>query len=292
MSRLALAATRAVKVLNLLAAHPTQSFTLSDLAARLGINVASMHGLLAALTENGYLVRDARTRAFRLGPAVVALGTAALETHPAIDVARETARELASSTELEVAVTSVAGDEIVFLARMGKPSPSSVSLHVGQRMPLVPPLGSVFVAWGDAECWLARATDPAPLRAELEAIRDRGYSVALGAESQLKLANALDALAATPADIRLRDSVEELVAALDSLRYHPTGVEEAGSYEVSMIAAPIFGHAGEVVVALTLVGFPGPLNGAEVVRYGELVRSAARTVTRRNRGRAPGPTRT
>lgn len=290
MSRLALAATRAVKVLNLLAAHPTESFALSELSTRLGINVASMHGLLMALTENGYLVRDSRTRAFRLGPAVVALGTAALETHPAIDVAREAARELAASTGLEVALTSVAGEEIVFLARMGKPSPSSVSLHVGQRMPLVPPLGSVFVAWGDAEPWLARATDPAPLRAELEATRERGYSVALGAESQLELGNALDALAATPADVRLQDAVEELVGGLNSTPYHPARMDEASSYGVSMIAAPVFDSTGEVVVALTLLGFPGPLSGADVARYGELVRSAARTVTRRNRGRPPaGP---
>lgn len=208
MSRLALAASRAVKVLNLLAAHPTESFTPSDVSLRLGINVAFIHGLLVALTEDGFLVRETGTDAFRLGPAVVALGTAALETHPAIDIAREAARELALSTDLEVAVTSVAGEEIVFLARMGQAPHGSVSLHVGQRMPLLPPLGSVFVAWGDADSWLARAADPGPLRAELEATRARGYSVALGAKGRIELANALDALAATPADVRLRDCVE------------------------------------------------------------------------------------
>lgn len=67
-------------------------------------------------------------------------------------------------------------------------------------------------------------------------------------------------------------------------------MHEASSYEVAMIAAPVFDHTGEVVVALTLVGFPGPLRGEEVGRYGQLVRSAARTVTQRNRRPRTGPT--
>ena len=83
-----------------------------------------MHALLGALTDAGYLARHPRLRTYTLGPAVVALGTAALETHPAIDLARDAARGLARETGLEVAVTSVAGDHIIFLARAGDPSPT------------------------------------------------------------------------------------------------------------------------------------------------------------------------
>src|SRR5581483_1654035 len=174
MSRPALAATRSTAILDFLAANPGEAFTLSDLSARLGINVASMHALLGALTDAGYLVRHPRLRTYALGPSVVALGTAALETHPAIDLARDAARELARETGLEVAVTTVAGDDIVFLARAGDPSPRAVPVHVGQHVPFVPPLGSVFVAWGDgADTWLARAEDPASLEPILEAVRHR-----------------------------------------------------------------------------------------------------------------------
>ena len=86
MPRPALAATRSAAILNFLAANPSEGFTLSDLAERLGINVASMHALLGALTDAGYLARHPRLRTYTLGPSVVALGTAALETHPAIDL--------------------------------------------------------------------------------------------------------------------------------------------------------------------------------------------------------------
>src|SRR4051794_16756689 len=96
MPRPALSATRAVAVLNFLAAHPRDSFTLSDLSARLDINLASAHSLLAALTDAGYVVRDARQRTYGLGPTVDALGIAALERHAVIDLARDAARQLAS----------------------------------------------------------------------------------------------------------------------------------------------------------------------------------------------------
>lgn len=62
---------------------------------------------------------------------------------------------------------------------------SAVSTHerLGVRMPLIPPLGDVSVAWNaeQAEKWLARIFPPEPAviesyRARLEAVRERGYT--------------------------------------------------------------------------------------------------------------------
>ena len=51
MARPALSAERALRVLNLLTAHPDESFTMSELARRLHVNVASMHALADRLPE-------------------------------------------------------------------------------------------------------------------------------------------------------------------------------------------------------------------------------------------------
>ena len=67
-------------------------------------------------------------------------------------------------------------------------------------MPLVPPLGSVFVAWGDSASWLAQAEDPERQRMILAAVRARGYSIALEADARRGLGDALDHLADAPAD--------------------------------------------------------------------------------------------
>src|SRR4051812_40673165 len=219
MPRLALSASRSVAVLNFLAAQPSEAFTLSEISDRLGINVASTHALLGVLTDAGYLVRHPRQKTFTLGPAVVALGTAALEVHPAIDLARDAARDLARETGLEVSVTSASRDDIVFLARAGDPSPRGVPVHVGQHVPFRPPLGSVFVAWGGAEDWLAHAHNPEALIEVLDAVRRRGYSVALEADARKGLGHALDDLASVPSDDTLQDTVTELLADLGRREY-------------------------------------------------------------------------
>lgn len=287
MSRPALAATRAVKILNFLAAHPGESFTLSDLAARVGVNLASAHALLSVLTDAGYLTRQPRLRTFTLGPAVVALGTAALESHPAIDMARDAARDLARDLGLEVAVTAAAGDSIVFLAHAGEPSARGLSILVGQQIPLLPPLGSVFVAWGGAEEWLARADDPAPLQEVLDTVRARGYSVALEMEARRGLNYALRDLADHPDEDQLRDALSSRVSDLLRGSYQATDLSPARSYDLSMIAAPIFGIDARPILALTLVGFASRLRGREVVAHGERLRDVGLVVTKRSRGRIP-----
>jgi DNA-binding IclR family transcriptional regulator len=278
-----------VDTLNFLAGHPGEDYTLSDLASRLGINVASMHAVLGVLAEAGYVSRHPRLRTYTLGPAVVALGTAALERHRAIDLARDAARDVARQTGLEVAVTAQAGDEIVFVARSGRHSPRGIPVHVGQRVPLRPPIGSVFVAWGPAEGWLAQADDPGALSLALEAVRRRGYAVALQPDPRRALAHALDELAARPADRGLADDVVRLVNGLNGRTYQLVDLRPGEDYAVSMIAAPIFGPSGEVVLALTLNGFDELVPAAEVVALGERLRDTGLVVTKRTRGRPPPP---
>src|SRR4051812_41288311 len=173
MPRPALAATRALAVLNFLAAHPADEFTLSDLASELAVNVSSAHAVLGVLAEEGYVVRDPRLRTYSLGPSVVALGSGALERHPAIDHARDEARHLSEELDLGVAVTALAGDDIVFLARVGAYRAHELAVQGGQRIPLVPPVGAVFMAWLDPEPWLARATDRAAMETVLDDVRAR-----------------------------------------------------------------------------------------------------------------------
>jgi DNA-binding IclR family transcriptional regulator len=253
MPRPALAATRAIAVLNYLAAHPRESFTLSDLASALDVNVASMHGLLAALSEAGYVVRHARLRTYGLGPAVAALGSAALERHTVIDVARDAARDLANELGLEVAVTAPAGDEIVILSRGGEHHARDFATYVGQRVPLRQPTGSVFVAWGrDADTWLQDAEDPDLLRAVLDGVRRRGYAVALEGPDYV---------------------LPELTA--------------DRTYDPSMIAAPVFGANGEVILSIALVGFTPGLGARDVAAYGSRLRDVAVIVTRRSGGHVP-----
>jgi DNA-binding IclR family transcriptional regulator len=259
MPRPALAATRALAVLDFLAAHPTDEFTLSDLATELDVNVSSMHAVLGVLADEGYVVRTPRLRTYSLGPSVVALGSGALERHPAIDHARDEARRLSDELDLGVAITALAGDDIVFLARVGEHRAREVAVHVGQRIPLVPPLGAVFVAWLDDEPWLARAHDRAQMQALLDGVRTRGWAVSLET-----------------------GSVDDLMTELADGTF-----DTARTYDVVMIAAPVFGPRGDALVAMTLLGLEPGLTAAQIAAYGARVRDAGLVATRRSGGRVP-----
>jgi hypothetical protein len=54
----------------------------------------------------------------------------------------------------------VIGDEIVIVATAGVAPAEADDVRVGQRIPIVPPLGAIFVAWSDpstVDHWLAVA---------------------------------------------------------------------------------------------------------------------------------------
>ena len=89
MARRSPAVDRAVAVLNHLAAAPRQRFTLSELARDLDLNKATAHALLATLVDVGYLVRHDDDKSYALGPALIALGNAALASSPAATLAQE-----------------------------------------------------------------------------------------------------------------------------------------------------------------------------------------------------------
>jgi DNA-binding IclR family transcriptional regulator len=288
MSRPALAATRAIAVLDFLAAHPDDSFSLSDLAGRLDINLASAHALLTVLTDAGYVSRNPRLRTYTLGPSVIALGSAALETHPSVDVARDVARDLSDELDLEVAVTALAGDDIMFLARAGAHRARGIAVHVGQRVPLVPPLGAVFMAWSTNDAvraWQARGA--AEVVDVLSGVRERGYSVALELDARRGLGDALDHLADAPIDTDARASIDSLLAALGEREYQVAALDRSRTYDVSMIAAPVFDASGQASLAITLLGFQRGLAPADVAAHGERVRDAGLVVTKRSKGRIP-----
>ena len=78
---------RVVAVLNLLG-HETDGLTGADIARRVGANRASSVHMLAALEGAGFVTRGALDRRYRLGPALVELGSAAARSYPGLEAAR------------------------------------------------------------------------------------------------------------------------------------------------------------------------------------------------------------
>ena len=272
MSRPAPAATRALSILDFLATRPTELFTLSEIAQHLDLNLASAHAVLNAMVDAGYLERHPSHKTYRLGPSVIAAGNAALVSHPVIEAARGEMDRLASEFDLECLAATPIGDELVMVARAGQPRWNSPLVHVGQRLPLVPPLGVMFVAWsGDdrIEQWLSRARPSEAkgyatrYRAVLESARVLGYSVGFHVDGRQV---AVPPVAGDP-------------AALD--------LDPSQRYPVTYIAASVFDQHGRVALVIDLDGFPGPLTLEEIRALGRRLRDTAAVITQRAHGRSP-----
>jgi DNA-binding IclR family transcriptional regulator len=263
---------RALAILDFLAAHPTESFTLSELARELDINLASAHAVLGAMTDAGYLVRHPTHKTYRLGPSTMAVGHAALASHPVIGVAREEMQRLADETGLECLAAAPLDMELVAVARVGPSDNARPLIEVGQRMPLVPPLGIMFLAWSSAErvdAWLHRISpDEQPgaadrYRSLLESARTLGYNVGVNQEGRT-----------WPVP-----PVKEDPGVLD--------LDPGQRYDVLHIAATSFDHRGDVSLVINFAGFQQPLSVEEITELGLRLRRAAAFITQSVHGRAP-----
>src|SRR5947209_3272508 len=126
MARRAPAVERSIAVLNFLAAHPGERYTLSEIARHVSLNKATLHALLAALTGGGYLVRDGEKKTYGLGPSLIALGNSALATLPAADFAVPEMKALSDELGLDCVASAAIHDEIVILARAGAQRPFGI----------------------------------------------------------------------------------------------------------------------------------------------------------------------
>ena len=288
MTRGTPAAQRTVDVLNLLAAHRGRPLGLSEIARRIGIGKGSAHALLTTLGDAGYLVRHPTDKTYVLGPAVVGLGRAAAAAElSALDFARPAMEGLSAELGLQCLASAAIGTEIVILGRAGAPVPLGLSVEVGQRLPLVPPLGTVFVAWSpphEIDAWLRRLgasageDELARYRAAVATVRRRGYSVALEAEARARLGRALADVAGDAGAAELRAQVLELVAELGHEEYILGELTGAARYQINHLAAPVRDPDGRVVLALVLLGFTDRIDAEDLAPLGRRLVAEARAV--------------
>ncbi len=165
-------------------------FGVSELARRLDISKSTVHRLLVTLASEHLVEQDATTGRYRLGLAVYDLGAAVatgIDLHEAVMPSMERLRNATGET---VHVAVLDGREVVYIERLDSPNTLRLFLEIGRR--------NAANATGTGKCLLAflsewelerlldgweliaktphTITDRDALRAELKAIRRRGYA--------------------------------------------------------------------------------------------------------------------
>lgn len=165
--------------------------SLAELHTATGLTKPTAHRLLSALESEGLVERTGPQGTFRLGPALIALGSQARETNDLRTEVRPILEELSRSTGETTTLEVLVDDSMLILDSVRGSHLVSGSLEIGTRWPLH--------ATSTGKCVLARSsevftqavlasplneftertlTDPAQLSQELNSIHERGYSTA------------------------------------------------------------------------------------------------------------------
>lgn len=201
--------------------------------------------------------------------------------------ARDQIEALAAEYDAECSVLTPVGEDAAFVAIAARSAhPGNVAL--GSRVPLIPPLGSVFIsAMGSVavNAWLDRLPDgddgmrDTYIR-QLERVRERGYSLSLrGRHSEREMFGVVrdySSLERLPEHERRFHAVIRETAAL----YEPE-IDRNGRYDLHSIVVPVIGPMGLVQIALRLANLPRDATGAQVESWTARLRAAAAVVGER-----------
>jgi flavin reductase (DIM6/NTAB) family NADH-FMN oxidoreductase RutF/DNA-binding IclR family transcriptional regulator len=206
-----------------------------------------------------------------------------------VDLIRPVMEAAARNLRCRCLAGSRIGDEIIIVASDGHSRDAvDTTTLVGQRLPYLPPSGSVFAAWApepETRQWLRHAPQATWEQhlAALRLVRDRGYSLGLMSPAQRDFASTLDAMAQEPT----ASWDTTLFGLIPQLSYDPPDLTAQTLDRVRQVTAPVFDAEGRVALALTVFGFGSPRDG--VTGLIEALGAAAAAATRRIGGRVPAP---
>jgi len=215
------AVDRALSILETLAdnAHP---MTLSDLSVKVGLNISTVHRLLATLAEHDFVQQEPETNNYKLGLKVFKIGNAALYDLDLRALARPYLRELVRLCNETVNLVVLDGREVVYIDQVESTNIVKMIAQIGGRGPVhTTAAGKVLLAG-------------LPPRELERLLRD------------LPLPRLTEKTITTK---------QELLAELDSIRQAGYSLDLGGTEDhVNCAAAPVFNHEGRVIAAVSISG--------------------------------------
>ena len=285
-------AERVVRILDFLTTHPGRGFTMSELSRQLRLSKSTTYKILVTLTVRGLAVRSPDSSEYSLGPALVAMGTVAERNMPALPYAKLEAERLAEEQETECVILLATAEDLLIVHHTGIPGPLSATFQEGRRQPLAPPMGGVVLAWSSdeaVEAWLDRLgpeiteSERERHRAAVEAVRRRGYAVAIGVPKLYELQELY-----ANADLHTPQGRHELSLAFGAFardNHAPASEEFPPDVEIGGVTAPIFGPDGTMLFAIAITGTTYRVR--DIPRLSRAVMRAAGRVTAAINGRQP-----
>lgn len=180
---------RAADVMLLLARANSRSLGVTEIADQLSLPKAAVHRILSSLRSRSLVELDESTRRYLLGPASMTLGLRYLARLDVRRLALPALHQLSTSTQETATLSLRTGDTRVYVEQVTPVREVIMSVPLGVPFPLHAGASSkaflAFLPEEQVSAYLGRSlaaltettiTDPGPLRAELAAIRERGWA--------------------------------------------------------------------------------------------------------------------
>jgi IclR family acetate operon transcriptional repressor len=162
---------------------------ITALATACGLSISTTHRLVKALTAAGLVAQDPVTERYHLGASLVTLGRRA-ESRLGIDRWTAVLEDLADRSGESASLGTRIGPHVLIAGHVPSSQPLRFDAGTGSRVPIhASAMGKMLLALADdpageiaslepMERFTQRTlTDPAELLADLEAIRERGWSL-------------------------------------------------------------------------------------------------------------------
>lgn len=236
----------AISVLNEVASSEEPGVTQAELVKATGLSKSTMHNLLATLEAHDFVRRESNSRNYRLGPALIPLGTEASRQVRLVRSTIDRVAPLAAEYHLSFAVAQVVSeDECRIIERFYPAEDVHVGILIGSSYgPMDGALGKVLLSYMD------------PARAR-RIIKSR------------KLPAHTDATITSP---------ENLIETVEESRTRGWALSAGELNQNHAVATGIRGQNGELALLLLALGFPADLDGDRMEEIGELLSGIARSV--------------
>ncbi|WEV77408.1 flavin reductase [Janibacter cremeus] len=210
------------------------------------------------------------------------------------ETARPHIRRLADRYGCEAAVLTALSEDEMTTADSAYAGTAEVYERLGERIPLIPPIGDVYVAHASQEvqdAWCAKAPADeevqARYRRRLETVRRDGYSVvqvgAVGAVQYARMHEALEEYASGPLTPSRERAVREVLSEMSDF-FEPIDICEDTRYDLGSIMVPVFDPGGTVAMVLRLTQLPQGASAHTVRGWLGALQEAAAEVSTSLRG--------
>jgi DNA-binding IclR family transcriptional regulator len=163
---------------------------ISEISTKLGISKSTVHGITAALEDQGALVRDSASKRFTIGITLMELGKAAYERIDFKNIARPFMEDLMEQCQESVFLGIRNGNKVTVIDIVESRKDFKISSPIGTALPLMAgATGKLFLSRMDPEDlksylqsnplvkYTANSiTDPEQYMKELEQIKKQGFA--------------------------------------------------------------------------------------------------------------------